>query len=69
MALGTIWTTTERCLFVIRSRQDKAPKWDEDDDEWGVVEERTFSTMERQEFEKVRKSCSAENPNWLKNGE
>ena len=28
--------------------QDKAPKWDEDDDEWGVVDSRAFGfSMER----------------------
>lgn len=42
--------------------EDKAPKWDEDDDEWGVVEERAFSTMERQEFEKDMKKLFGRKP-------
>lgn len=42
--------------------EDKAPKWDEDDDEWGVVEERAFGTMERQEFEKDMKKLFGRKP-------
>ena len=42
--------------------EDKAPKWDEDDDEWGVVEERAFDTMERQEFEKDMKKLFGRKP-------
>lgn len=42
--------------------EDKAPKWDEDDDEWGVVEERAFGTMERQVFEKDMKKLFGRKP-------
>ena len=42
--------------------QDKAPKWDEDDDEWGVVDSRAFGTMERQEFDRDMKKLFGRKP-------